>query len=85
MLLVATSFAETPLGTTLIGAACMGLIVLIGATLKIVMQLTRMGQQITSLHDDIMQIKSDPDIMRWSNYGRMMQSLPGNPGNGGVK
>lgn len=77
MIFLAASFAETPLGTTLIGAACMGMIVLVGAALKIVLQLARLEQQVKSLHDDLLTMKTDPDIMRWSNYGRAQQATQG--------
>lgn len=83
MIFLATSFAETPLGTTLIGAACMGMIVLIGAALKIVLQLVKLEQQVKSLHDDLLTMKTDPDVMRWSNYGRAQQATQGHFGKGG--
>lgn len=83
MIFLATSFAETPLGTTLIGAACMGMIVLIGAALKIVLQLVKLEQQVKSLHDDLLTMKTDPDVMRWSNYGRAQQATQGQFGKGG--
>lgn len=83
MLLIAASFAETPLGTTLVGSACMALIVLVGAALKIVLQLARLDQSVKTLHDDLLTMKSDPDVMRWSNYGRAQQATQGQFGKGG--
>lgn len=70
-------FIQSPLGVTLIGAACVAMITVAGAALKIVLQLARIEQTVKSVQDDLVEMKSDPDVMRWSNYGRAMQATQG--------
>lgn len=69
-----TSFIQSPLGVTLVGAACLALLTIAGAAIKIVIQLARMESAIQDIRGDIAGIKSDPDVMRWSNYGRAVQA-----------
>lgn len=78
-----TPFIESPLAVTLIGSACVALIAFTTAILKMALQLTRVEASIADLRGDIAGIKQDPDIMRWSGYGRVTQAglLPHhNPG-----
>lgn len=67
-------FIQSPLAVTLIGAACVAMLTIAGAAIRIVIQLARMESTITGIREDITSIKSDPDVMRWSNYGRAVQS-----------
>lgn len=79
----AMPFIQSPLAVTLIGAACLALITIAGAAIRIVIQLARMESAIQDIRGDISGIKSDPDVMRWSNYGRAVQAgaIPhGTPG-----
>lgn len=69
-----TSFIQSPLAVTLIGAACVALLTIATAAIKIVIQLARMESAIQDIRGDIAGIKSDPDVMRWSNYGRAVQA-----------
>lgn len=67
-------FIQSPLAVTLIGAACVAMLTIAGAAIRIVIQLARMESTITGIREDITSIKSDPDVMRWSNYGRATQA-----------
>jgi hypothetical protein len=51
------------------------MVTLAGAAVKIVVQLAKMQSDITSLHASIATLQSDPDVMRWSNYGRVTQAM----------
>lgn len=78
-----TPFIQSPLAVTLIGAICVAIITATGAMLKMVIQLTRIEASMKDVRDDIVAIKNDPDIMRWSNYGRVTQAglmPPSQPG-----
>lgn len=70
----AQPFIQSPLAVTLIGAACVAMLTIAGAAIRIVIQLARMESTITGIREDITSIKSDPDVMRWSNYGRATQA-----------
>lgn len=83
--ILAQSFSQSPLGVTLIGAVCVAMITVVSAALKMVLQLTRLEQTVKSVHDDVIEMKGDPDIMRWSNYGRAMQATRGNSGQPGAE
>lgn len=69
-----TPFIQSPLAVTLIGAACLAMITVAGAAIKIVIQLARLESSISGMREDITEIKTDPDVMRWSNYGRVTKS-----------
>lgn len=69
-----TPFIESPLAAALIGAACVALVAIAGAAFRIVMQLTRLESSVADIRRDITAIQVDPDVMRWSNYGRAARS-----------
>ena len=71
----ATPFIQSPLAVTLIGVACVTMVTLAGAAVKIVIQLARVEVALKRVSDEIITLKSDPDVMRWSNYGRATQAL----------
>lgn len=77
------SFDQSPLGVALISFACFALITIAGAAIRMVMQMTKMQSSIEVIVKDITEIKTDPDVMRWSNYGRAMQATQGQFGKGG--
>lgn len=72
----ATPFIQSPLAVTLVGAICVALLTLAGAAIRIVVQLARMEANVAAIREDVANIQRDPDIMRWSNYGRAVQALP---------
>jgi hypothetical protein len=61
------------------------MVTLAGAAIKIVIQLARVEATITGIGADIITLKTDPDVMRWSNYGRMTQSPLVQQGNQGTQ
>lgn len=67
-------FFQTPLAVTLIGVACATMVTIAAASLKIVIQLARLEGAVAGLRADVTEIKIDPDIMRWSAYGRATQA-----------
>jgi hypothetical protein len=71
---VTQPFFQTPLAVTLIGVACATMVTLAAASLKIVIQLARLQDAVAGLREDVTSIKVDPDIMRWSTYGRATQA-----------
>jgi hypothetical protein len=77
MINAATSDAliQSPLVVTMVGVACTAMVVLAGAALKLVIQLAKMQSDINAIQKDITEIRTDADIMRWSNYGRATQAL----------
>lgn len=70
----AGTFIQSPLAVTLIGVTCATLVTLAGAAIRIVIQLARVESTISSIHEELHTLRSDPDVMRWSNYGRMVQA-----------
>lgn len=74
MLAESTPFIQSPLAVTLVGAACVALLTIAGAAIRIVIQLARVEAAVQDIRGDITGIKSDPDVMRWSNYGRATQA-----------
>lgn len=69
------SFVNSPVVVALIGAACTALVTLAVAGVRIVIQIAQLQTEIKSLHQDISDMKNDPDVMRWSNYGRAQQAF----------
>lgn len=74
---VAEPFQQTPLGVALISFTCFAMITMAGAAIKLVVQMTRMQASVTQLIVDVSNLKNDPDVMRWSNYGRAVQAMHG--------
>lgn len=74
MLAETTPFIQSPLAVTLIGVACATMVTLMASAVKVLIQLARMEALMKNVVEDITALKVDPDVMRWSNYGRMMQS-----------
>lgn len=80
----AQPFIQSPLAVTLIGAACLAMITMAGAAIRIVIQLARIESNMAGMREEISNLKNDPDVMRWSNYGRATQALPISHGTPGV-
>lgn len=82
---MAEAFDQSPLGATLIGVACTTMVIAVAAMLKMVVQLTRLEGAVKDIQKDVTEIKTDADVMRWSNYGRAMsatgQAFPKGGGN----
>lgn len=72
-------FLNSPLVVTLIGVGAIALVTLAGAAIKTVIQLAQLKTQVTAIAQDIQNMKGDPDVMRWSNYGRAVQAFQGVP------
>lgn len=68
-------FQQSPLGVALISFACIALLTISGAALKILLDIARMQASVTALVERVGDVERDPDIMRWSNYGRATQAL----------
>jgi hypothetical protein len=77
-------FEQSPLGVALISFVCIALLAITSAALKIILQITKMQATLDNLAVRISDLERDPDIMRWSNYGRATQALQthGNPQGG---
>lgn len=67
-------FFQTPLAVTLIGVTCATMVTIAAAAIKIVIQLARLEASVAGLHEDVTTMKVDPDVMRWSAYGRATQA-----------
>lgn len=72
-------FDQSPLGVALISFACFALITIAGAAIRMVVQMAKLQSSIEVIVKDITEIKTDPDVMRWSNYGRMTRATQGQP------
>jgi hypothetical protein len=81
---IAQPFFQTPLAVTLIGVACAAMMTIAAASLKIVIQLARLEASVSGLREDVTQLKTDPDVMRWSAYGRATQANLPQPHTPGV-
>lgn len=68
-------FFESPLFVTVAGIVCATLITIAGAAIKMVVQISGMQHDIKAIATQVAEIKGDPDVMRWSNYGRATQSF----------
>lgn len=83
MTLLAESTVQSPLVVTLVGVLAAALLALAGAALKLVVQLAQMKTELTAIGTALAKMEKDPDIMRWSNYGRAVQAFnqaPTSPG-----
>lgn len=81
----AVPFFESPLFVTLAGIVCAALITIAGAAIKMVIQISGMQHDIKAIAQQVAEIKGDPDVMRWSNYGRAMQATRGGIAQQGVQ
>lgn len=77
-------FLNSPLVVALISVGAIALVTLAGAALKMVIQLAQLKTQVAGIAQDIANMKADPDVMRWSNYGRAVQAFHNAPPNPGV-
>lgn len=78
------TFLNSPLVVALISVAAVALVTLSGAALKVVIQLAQLKTQVSLIAQDIANMKGDPDVMRWSNYGRATQAFGHVPPNTGA-
>lgn len=81
MISASTDLINSPLVVTLLGIGAAGILSLVGATFRLVIQMAKFQTEIRSemqaIRQDLSDIKTDPDIMRWSNYGRAVQAMKG--------
>ena len=75
VILAAQSVFQSPLVVTLIGVGVTALLSLALAAIKMVVQLSNMQMAIAEMQKDVTELKTDPDIMRWSNYGRAVHAF----------
>lgn len=66
-----------PIVVALITVAATGLLTLAVAAMRMVVQLTRLQSTVAQIRETQLEMKADPDVMRWSNYGRATQALGG--------
>lgn len=87
MIILATAepVIQSPLVVTLVGVFAAAVVALAAAALKMVIQLSQVTTQLIAIQADIADIKRDPDVMRWSNYGRAVQAFQQTPPNPGVQ
>lgn len=81
---IAQPFFQTPLAVTLIGIACGTMVTVAAASIRIVIQLARLESAVSGIREDVTAIKADPDIMRWSAYGRATRANLPSPNVPGV-
>lgn len=78
-----TDLINSPFVVMLFSVAATALIGLAVAAMRMVVQLARMSTELIEIRQTLTEIKTDPDVMRWSNYGRATQALqPHNPNTG---
>lgn len=81
-ILASTDIINSPVVVTLLGIGAAGILSLVGATFKLIVQMARFQSEVKSnmdaMRQDLSDIKHDPDVMRWSNYGRATQAMKGN-------
>jgi hypothetical protein len=77
------SIANSPLFVALVSVGATALVTLAVAAMKMVISLAQLKTEVAAIHSDIQDLKSDPDVMKWSNYGRaaqVFQQYPPQPG-----
>ena len=72
-----TAVINSPLFVALASVAATALVTLTVAAVKMIIQLARVQSDIQAVRQDIADIKTDPDVMRWSNYGRAVRAMGG--------
>jgi aspartokinase len=70
----ATQFWNQPIVVALVSIVGAAMITLIGAVFRMLNKLSKVDVQLTYLSQQITEMKSDADVMRWSNYGRAVQA-----------
>ena len=71
----AGSVINSPLVVALVSVAATALVMLAVAAVKVIVLLAKMASEITQIHTTLTEMKTDPDVMRWSNYGRAAQAF----------
>lgn len=77
------TFLNSPLVVALISVGATALVTLAFAAVKTLITLAQLKTDVSSIHEQLATMKTDPDVMRWSNYGRAVQAfqhVPPNPG-----
>lgn len=78
-----THFLNMPLVVALISVGATALVTLAFAAVKTLITLAQLKTDVSAIHTAITEMKADPDVMRWSNYGRAVsafQNVPPVPG-----
>lgn len=63
---IAEQFAETPVGAVTIPLVSGAILAIAGAMVKMMLDISSLKQTVKNISDDIVEIKTDPDVMRWS-------------------
>lgn len=74
-ILASQSIADSPLVSTFIGIVATALMAITVSAIRMLVQMGRMQSSIENISKQISKMESDPDVMRWSNYGRATQAL----------
>jgi hypothetical protein len=74
-MIAAASEIQSPLAVTLIGVLAAAMLTLAGAAVRLMVRIGQMQVQLTSILKEVSELKTDPDVMRWSNYGRAVQAF----------
>lgn len=74
-MILAESVINSPVVVTLIGVAAAALVTMAAAAMRMVIKLAQMQTELAAIRQDISDLKTDPDVMRWSNYGRAAQAF----------
>lgn len=74
-MILAESVINSPVVVTLIGVAAAALVTMAAAAMRMVIKLAQMQTELFNIRQDISDLKGDPDVMRWSNYGRAAQAF----------
>jgi hypothetical protein len=70
---------NSPIVVAIVSVAATAFVALAVAAMRMVIELAKMQTELTEIRAAIVEIKSDPDVMRWSNYGRATRALEVNP------
>lgn len=79
-----SQFFNEPIVVAMASVMGAALITLVGAILRMLNKLSKMESDLGYLRSEILELKTDPDVMRWSNYGRASQAFGVPSGQGGA-
>jgi len=73
------SFLNEPVVVAFISVGATALVTLAFAAIKTVITLAQLKSDVAAIHTTLTEMKADPDVMRWSNYGRAAQAFQNVP------
>jgi hypothetical protein len=80
-----TELLNSPIIVALFSVTTTAFIAIAAAALRVVIQMARMQTELSTIVTTLSELKTDPDVMRWSNYGRAAQAFQSAPSTQGMQ